>query len=49
MTGTGRHRGPDSNSTVAYGSFLAMGVLLSISLSLNAVLYVILTWNLVPN
>lgn len=45
MTGA-KHRLPDSNK--AAGIFVVMGILLSISLSTNAVFYVLLTWDLVP-
>jgi hypothetical protein len=46
MTGA-KHR--FSEGTFPSGIFIAMGVLLSISLSVNAVFYVLLTWDLVPN
>jgi len=49
MTGTGKHRSLGDNSNAVSGVFIVMGTLLSISISLNAVFYVFLTWNLVPN
>lgn len=47
MTGAKHRAAGDGISTP--GWFILMGTLLSISLSLNAVLYVLLTWDLVPN
>jgi len=47
MTGTGKHRSLDTSNAVS-GVFIVMGTLLSISISLNAVFYVFLTWDLVP-
>jgi hypothetical protein len=46
MTGA-KHR--FSGGNFLPGVFVVMGVLLSISLSMNAVFYVLLTWDLVPN
>jgi hypothetical protein len=45
MTGA-KHREPGGNTP---GWFILMGTLLSISLSLNAVFWAVLSWNLVPN
>lgn len=46
MTGA-KHR--SSDGPMSSGIFIVMGTLLSISLSVNAVFYVLLTWDLVPN
>ena len=48
MTGA-KHRFPSRSSNASIGLFIGMGTLLSVSISLNAVFYVFLTWDLVPN
>lgn len=47
MTGA-KHRAP-AGQNWPVGIFLVLGTLLSVSISVNAVLYVYMTWDLVPN
>lgn len=46
MTGA-KHRLSEGSSAI--GVFIVMGTLLSISISVNAVFFVLWTWDLVPN